>query len=415
MTGTRASAATPTLQETTAQRRGREAKEERQKQREENKEFLNRFRTLPPRERVQIWKDSNNSKHRKGIAYRIADKIQNLLIVEGTDTAPYLAQIIRNEREPYFNRYWDMKILVDMERYVSEEDLPKGAGDTLGVDELNLHGAINPFTPITGRRIGNQGWDALLWAAKEANDKWFQFFTQYELGFVEAELKALSLSEQIHRWRESVAKTKGTVGNPESFIEDALGRLIVEHAPDSLPGVLDLLNHDEDPQVQRAAIGLIREIDVFRFRLRKTQLGMSAIAAVHQAVEHRDIKLNCPSCETPAATWTEVSAQFFKDDFGLNPGTLGSYYAQMLHTLYGEDTVKIVPVGDVIKQEWAIPEINAFITSLTNKDPFFPSWEYTYCAISYSQAFHPKFRIKMDRIEESWKQFRSQHLDVSEK
>src|SRR6267154_5543443 len=120
-TGARASAPTSTFQVTAAQRRAHEAQKERQKQREENKEFLNRFRTLPPQERIQIWKDSNNSKHRGTTAYRIADKIQDLLVIEGTDTAPYLAQIIRNRWEPYFYRYWAMKLLVEMERYVSEE------------------------------------------------------------------------------------------------------------------------------------------------------------------------------------------------------------------------------------------------------------------------------------------------------
>jgi len=74
-----------------------------------------------------------------------------------------------------------------------------------------------------------------------------------------------------------------------------------------------------------------------------------------------------------------------------------------------------VQVGDVIRQEWAIPAFNAFITFLTDKDPFFPSWEYTYFGPSYSEAFHPKFQAKMARFEDAWKQFKANALAASEK
>src|SRR5439155_352545 len=159
----------------------------------------------------------------------------------------YFAAIVRNRREPYFYRFWAMRILADMDRYVPEENLPKGAEVTLGVDELKLHGAIDPFSQITGQRIGNRGRQTLQWAANEGDDK---------------------------------------------------------------------------------------------------------------AVVDGDVRVECPKCDTPAETWAELSGQFFKDDFGLNPGSLGAYYAQMLHTLYGENTVRVVQVGDVIRQEWAIPAFN---------------------------------------------------------
>ena len=400
---------------TAARGRAWETHAEVEQQKEENREFLNRFRTLPPEERVNIWRQSNSDKYRKTVAYRVADGIRCLLIMEGTDTVPYFAAIVRNRREPYFYRFWAMRILADMDRYVPEENLPKGAEVTLGVDELKLHGAIDPFSQITGQRIGNRGRQTLQWAANEGDDKWLQFFARNDLGLVKQELNALSVDEQMRRWRDSVAHTKGTVGRPEDFVEDTLGRLIVEQAPDSLPALLDLLNHEKDQYVRRAVVGLIREVDVYRFRLRKTELGRSAIEGVHKAVVDGDVRVECPKCDTPAETWAELSGQFFKDDFGLNPGSLGAYYAQMLHTLYGENTVRVVQVGDVIRQEWAIPAFNAFITFLTDKDPFFPSWEYTYFGPSYSEAFHPKFQAKMARFEDAWKQFKANALAASEK
>lgn len=79
---------------TAVRRRSQEFHQKLEKQKKENKEFLNRFRNLPPEERVRIWKESHDEKYRKTIAYRVSDKIQNLLIIEGTDTVPYLVPIL---------------------------------------------------------------------------------------------------------------------------------------------------------------------------------------------------------------------------------------------------------------------------------------------------------------------------------
>ncbi|MFI5069970.1 MAG: hypothetical protein ACHP8A_03675 [Terriglobales bacterium] len=306
-----------------------------------------------------------------------------------------------------------MRILANMDRYVPEEGLPKGAVVTLGVDELKLRGTIDPFLQITGRRIGDQGRQTLQWAANGADDKWLRFVARDDLGLVKEELNGLSIDEQVRRWRDAIAQAKGTAGKPESFVGDILGRSIVERAPDSLTPLIESLNHDKDGVVRRAIVGLIREIDAYRFRLRRTDLGRSAIEAVHKAVVGGAVKLDCPKCDTPAQAWAEISRQFFKDDFGLSPGSLGAYYAQMLHTLYGENTIRVAEVGSVIKQEWATPEFTDFITYLTDKDPFFPSWEYTFFGPSYSEAFHPQFQAKMARIEDAWKQFKAGQLTSS--
>lgn len=398
----------------TGRQRAGKIRAESEGKKAENKEFLDTFRSLPPEARIDIWKQSNNAKYRQSVAYRAADGIQDLLIIEGTDTVPQLAAIIRDSHEPYFYRFWAAKILADMDRYVPAESIPKGAAVTvtLGAEAVNLRGAVNPFLEITGRRIGDQGREALEWAATKADDKWLQFFVRNDMGLVRQELATLPLAEQVQRWRASVAQGQRTEGRPESFVREILGRLLVERAPESLPALLDLLNHDRDRYVRTAVVGLIREVDVYRFRLRKTELGRSAIEAVRTAVVDVKVKLTCPECSTPAQAWAVLSGQFFNDDLGLNPGSLGAYYAQMLHTLYDENTIRVVQVGTVIKQEWAIPEFTAFIAFLTDKDPFFPSWEYSYSGPSYSEAFHPRFADKMARIEDAWKQYKAGGIDL---
>jgi hypothetical protein len=381
------------------------------KQQQENAEYLNKFRRLPPEERVRIWKESHNYKYRKEISFRTSDKIQNLLVTEGTDTVPFLARILRDRHEPFLYRFSVITILADMDRYVPPENVPKGAhtlSATAGPDP-----DTNPFLEITGRRIGAEGREALLWTANQADDKWLQFFARNQLGLVEQELRALPLDEQIRRWRNGVCRHVG--GDPESVRTEILREIIVERMPDSLSSLVDALEHDQSSCVRNDVLPLLIRTDLFRMRLRKTEPGRMAIEAVHQALIHGRIKPQCAACQTKDETWTTLTNQFYKDDFGVNLTTPGAYYAQMLHALYGEDTVSVVNVGDIIRQEWPKPEFGAFITFLTDKDPFFPSREFNNQGRMYLEAYHPRFQAKMARIEDAWKQFNAARLADSHK
>lgn len=375
--------------------------------RAENLAFLVKFRSLPPQERVELWKESNEYKYRRAVVSRVSEEIHALLIAEGADAAPYLAAIVRNKHEIYFYRFWAMSILFDMDRYIPEDSLPRGAYLVLFVKQLNVGGTVDPFLSITGKRIGTEGLAALEWAANEADDKELKFFARLKMGLVEQELNALPLDDLFRRWRDGVRKCTGAGGRPEDFVTTEINNQVIERMPESLAPIIEILNNDRDECVQRNSVAVLKETDLFKVRLRGLGLGRQAIEAVQQAfVQHR-IKRECDKCESPEEIWAKLSAQFYKDDFGFCPDCPGSYYAEMLHTLYGENTITIDYAGD-IKREWAIPGFNAFITFLTNKDPLFPSWEYTHLGWDSTEAFHPGYLAKMSRIEEAWKQFQAE-------
>ena len=46
-----------------------------------------------------------------------------------------------------------------------------------------------------------------------------------------------------------------------------------------------------------------------------------------------------------------------------------------------------------------------FITFLTNTDPNFPSWEYTFCGNRSQEVFHPWFKLKTARYFEQWRRY----------
>jgi hypothetical protein len=79
----------------------------------------------------------------------------------------------------------------------------------------------------------------------------------------------------------------------------------------------------------------------------------------------------------------------------------------MLNVLYDESTVDVVVGAYVPGTVRPAPAFNGFIAFLTDKDPFFPSWEFTYVGPLRTQTFHPRFQAKMARIEEAWKEFKT--------
>lgn len=55
----------------------------------------------------------------------------------------------------------------------------------------------------------------------------------------------------------------------------------------------------------------------------------------------------------------------------------------------------------------SLPEVKRFIAYLTEIDPSFPGWEFTYVGDTRDAMLHPKFRAKMARYYEHWKQFKA--------
>ena len=86
-------------------------------------------------------------------------------------------------------------------------------------------------------------------------------------------------------------------------------------------------------------------------------------------------------------------------------GEPGEYYARMLNVLYGENTLEPHAFFGITSHRRPNSEMQAVLTFLTDKDPFFPSWEFSYIGSENLQAFHPRFAVKMARIEEAWKEF----------
>jgi hypothetical protein len=55
-----------------------------------------------------------------------------------------------------------------------------------------------------------------------------------------------------------------------------------------------------------------------------------------------------------------------------------------------------------------LPELRRFVSFLTEVDPYFPSWEFTFVGDMSDTMLHPRFKVKMARYYEQWKRFKAE-------
>jgi len=369
------------------------------------KKFLVQFLQLPARERVKVWQEGKDISSR-GL---IQPSMDAGLISRGLDAVPYLAEVVSNGDT--YHRTYALKILCDMDRFVPSEDLlfPE-LGMLIYVRQIGIGGNLNPFMQVDGRRIGKDGFAVVKWAAEQTKDKDLRFHARLYSGLLEEDVRKLPLNEQVKQWRDAVASSKGILsiaGNPDlSNLVHNLQAVLIENAPTSIPLLIDLLNHATDEYVREEMLSIFIGIDSNRLRLRETEVGRQAIEAVKKALEQGRMKPVYITREKRQEYWRWFSAKVLDDDIDTNHHSRWSVIALALEKFYGvKATVRYytTPEIQVIK---ASPEMRQFVTYLTKVDPSFPSWEYTYTGDD--ETLHPRFKQKIERYYEQWKQFKRQ-------
>src|SRR5207248_834460 len=118
---------------------------------------LAEFLQLPPSERISYWKEHEE--------IGVIRPLHDALVVSGKDTVPFLISLARGNSKHW--RIEAVKLLCDMDRYVSSMDTPLAeAGGTVAVSPLHEEGYVNPFIRVDGRRIGADGYAVVKWAAE---------------------------------------------------------------------------------------------------------------------------------------------------------------------------------------------------------------------------------------------------------
>src|ERR1700687_3594805 len=206
----------------------------------ENNEFMDRYVSLPPQERVEIWShaDANTKYLQSTVEWRMQSEMEYALIVGGVDAVHYLSKVLLAGNTG--SRIRILKILCDMDRFVPDEEIPlEVARDFIYVGALRQGGRVDPFIPVDGHRIGKEGLGAVLSASHQTENKLVQFYARLFTGQVRKELENLSPEEQILRWREAVVKSEIVVRESDFPESSATYRflevILMERMPESIP------------------------------------------------------------------------------------------------------------------------------------------------------------------------------------
>jgi hypothetical protein len=181
--------------------------------------------------------------------------------------------------------------------------------------------------------------------------------------------------------------------------------MMISEAPDSIPPLLRVLKADSDGFVREEAINILYAIDNHKMRLRATPVGLEAIAAIHEGLQRGGLK---PVYAQPAARdrlRMSFTASTLHDQVDLGEARVGRFWLECSMSCT-QPTWRIGtpgPLGQTITQ--ATPIVRQFITYLTDTDPSFPGWEYTYVGDPGDEVLNPRFRQKMARYYDEWKRF----------
>lgn len=374
---------------------------------------LTQFEHLSPDERVRIWKDAKLGRNRHGLAYQSIERLDALLASEGTDTVQQLSVIIRDHSEPMFLRFWAISILARMQCYVPVERQELLPTQEDSVPELNQYGTCNPFAGLDDRRIGNEGYETLLWAANQTDDHELRFDAELETGILKTRVTSLPIDQQVPRWVSTITKA-GKLFSAAPTDERAathryLTQALAEEGEESLPFLLKTLNETSDPWTREAVIFELVEIDYATVRLRAIPLGREAIESIHHALIAGHLRPNLTSAQKRNEFWDQLRRQFYEDDLRLVTNSKWVLYAHAMNVKFGDKTWQPAPEST---PAWRLdPKFKAFLTFLTKQDPHFPSWEFAWANDPRDELLNPRFDRKVQRYHDEWVLFLSESSD----
>jgi len=387
-------------------RKNRETAEWLAQKREEGKRedaerdaFIARFVEEPPQERVRLWCQGMHK-------FLVGERMTQLMIVRGTDTAAYLAEIVRSGKS--CARLYALDLLCDMDRFVPAEQL--FLPDAAEHFKPHIDGWLNRFMVVDGRRIGPEAFAVVKWATEQTKDKDLRFHARQYTGMLDQDLRKLTLSEVLRQWREAVAKSKADYGllSDDGVLHAHLGDILVETAPESLPPLISLLENDPNGYVRLETINLVRWVDKYRMRLRGTEVGRRAIETMRRALERGGLKPVYKNRESREELWKTISSEVLYD----SDDSEWKVYGFMVEKLHGVQTTipgsGYNPALSGMGLPQATDEWRRFRTYLTEIDPYYPSWEYTHIGMTYDEALHPRMREKIARYFEYWKRFQAE-------
>ena len=152
---------------------------------------------------------------------------------------------------------------------------------------------------------------------------------------------------------------------------------------------------------------MLRLLDAASVRLRGSAEGREAIATAEkvwrQELRYCGKRLYKTS-EAREKSWKELESQFMKDKLDCGVGSWATLIAVALDQQYGDHFS--VPFGQGYRR--CGPQMEMFLSRLTDIDPTFPSWEFPSTA-TQDDMLHPDFLSKINRYHEAFTRMNEGH------
>ena len=359
------------------------------------REFFDLFVSLPAQDRVNLF---IGDEKRNVLTH---SRLRDVVLINQLDTIPFLAEIVRNDKTK--GRIIAVQLLCDMDKFVALRNLPIKLRASYLFDfsrsnfeeQLQNGGQLNQFMSVDGRRIDSGARDCVYWAAEQRQDPELRFWAREGSGLLLTDLRSETRSELVSKWTDAVKK-RGSFERLKmnAAYSRSIGRILMEDPPATVLLMTDILNQNSDKEVRSEAFIFLQNIDQSGIRLRSSELGRSAIKAMHGALLNKRLSSEFEMPNAAVTIWNQFTRQAFDDSYDLAVTGTILLVALAFDQFFGERVI--------VRSESRIdvvPQMHKFIAYLTYTDPTFPSWQFhTYGVDGRDSILHPRFRQKITQF-----------------
>jgi hypothetical protein len=386
--------------------------------RDNQEEFFKIFAAMPPSNRVELWLRDEKDNHFEG------GNIRDVMIIHGLDCVTCLMDVCRSRKNE--DRALAIHLLSEMDRFVAMKDAPLrldfGTVRDYGCRDSKERGwnggMIDRFMKLDGRRIGIEAKDLLYKIADQEKDEDLRIFTREEIGLLYYDLKQAALSELIDRWKWLIIRSTTSIMRKPIYSKESseltqIRRIMMDSAFELIPVMTDILSKNSNAAVRNAAYSFLAGVDVKAIRLRRISEGREAIRVMRQALAEKRLRLENQTQDAQYYKWQGAVAQLFDDEESIGDSMFRFVVAEALRAYYAKATT--IPTDPTKTVPKITLEMKRFFSYMTVVDPTYPSWEFTSDGIHGADStLHPRFRQKIARYYECWKEFKANQYAVPE-
>ena len=275
------------------------------------------------------------------------------------------------------------------------------------VSSGSREGRIAPFPPDFSK-LDQRARAALQSALSSPNQGLRSSARIYSFAALE-DLSSVPTNTLAKQWRAAAGKVPACFhDHPLAYsdAEQSISLIKSALASRGLAGVVaisPMLKNENDTEARGEEIEFVRFVDTSVVRLRGSEEGTRVIQILKEAVLAHPLRycwMRFNQTEGDRQKyWLELEDQFLRDRVPCDLGSWATLIALALDQLRGDSLTKPA----LFEKDYRVcsPQMQRFISWLTDVDPNFPAWEFPSTG-TQDDMLHPLFLSKIGRYHEMW-------------